>query len=234
MADLPPKLSSSFDNIFLCALWYGKGENSWDPIFDHYASEISKVENIIYNDRSYQICFTTIFVVVDLVCKHDVLKMKKFIGYYGCGLCTMGGFQRFPGSHSCPNNCTFTMRNPAEDEHLVRLFESGVVDERKGRKEKDPEVETLGVKGRSKVFDIVPNLPLTCPLDTMHQCLKSVAYVVVKFFAGQLSSTEIAEIDNATSEVRLPNEFKRSIRSQRSLEHFKANELKTFFFIFHP
>ena len=226
-----PKLRSSFDNIFLCALWYGKGEISWDPIFDHYASEISRVENTKYNDRSYQIRFTTIFLDVDLVCKHDVLKMKKINGYYGCGLCTI---RRFSGSHSYPNNCTFTMRNPAEHEHLVRLFESGVVNERKGRKEKDLEVDTLGVKGRSKIFDIVPNLPLTCPIDTMHQCLKGVAYGVIKFFAAQLSSTEKGEIDNATSEVSLPNEFKLSITSLRSLEHFKANELKTFLLYFSP
>ena len=66
----------------------------------------------------------------------------------------------------------------------------------------------------------------------MNQCLKVVAYDVIKFFAEQLSSTEIAEIDNATIEVRLPNEFKRSIRSLRSLEHFKANELKTFLLYF--
>ena len=52
LADRPPKLRSSFDNIFLCALWYGKGEISRDPTFDHYASEISKAENIKYNERS--------------------------------------------------------------------------------------------------------------------------------------------------------------------------------------
>ena len=68
----------------------------------------------------------------------------------------------------------------------------------------------------------------------MHQCLKSVAYDVIKFFAEQISSTEKAEIDNATSEVRLPNEIKRLIRSLRSLEHFKANELKTFLLYFSP
>ena len=183
---------------------------------------ISKVENIEYNERSYQIHFTTIFLVVDLVCKHDVLKMKKKDnGYYGCGLCTMRGFRRFPGSHSYPNNRTSTMRNPAEHEHVVRLFESGVVVERKGRKEKDLEVDTLGVKGSLKIFDIVPNLPLTCPIDTMHQCLKGVAHDVIKFFTEQLSSTEIAENDNTTSEVHLPNKFKRSIRSLRSLEQQK-------------
>ena len=123
----------------------------------------------------YELKFTTVFVILDLVCKHDVLQMKKFNGYYGCGLCIMRGVQKFPGSRSYPNNETFTMRDPGMHEYLVRQFESGSVEERKSRKEKDPEVDTLGVKGRSYLFKIIPNLPLICPVDTMHQCLKVVA-----------------------------------------------------------
>ena len=57
---------------------------------------------------------------------------------------------KYPGSHSYPNNETFTMRDPGMHEYLVRQFES--VEERKNRKEKDPEVDTLGVKGRSYLF----------------------------------------------------------------------------------
>ena len=174
LADLPPKLRASFDNIFLCSLWYGKVKVFWDPIFEHYRSELAKPQNICYKGRLYEISFTTNFLVVDLVCRHDVLNMKKFNGYYGCGLCTMRGFQRFPVTHSYPNSKFFSMRNPAEHHILVMQAESGSVEERKSRKEKDPEVDTLGVKGRSKLFDIIPNLPLTCPVDTMHQCLKGV------------------------------------------------------------
>ena len=80
-----------------------------------------------------------------------------------------------PGSRSYPNNKFFTMRGPGMHEYLLRQFKSDSVDERKARKEKDPEVDTLGVKGRSYLFTVVPNLPLTCSVDTMHHCLKTVA-----------------------------------------------------------
>ena len=49
LADLPPKLRASFDNIFLCSLWYGKGSIHWDSIFEHYSSEISKNRKIKVN-----------------------------------------------------------------------------------------------------------------------------------------------------------------------------------------
>ena len=47
------------------------------------------------------------------------------------------------------------MRNRTEHHTLVMQAESGIVEERKSRKEEDPEVNTLGVKGRSELFDIV-------------------------------------------------------------------------------
>ena len=110
----------------------------------------------------------------------------------------------------------------------------GVLKKKKARKEKDPEIDTLGVKGRSYLFKIIPNLPLTCPVDTMHQCLKGVANDIINFFAEQLSNDEVQKIDDATKQVILPTEFKRSVRSLRSREHFKANELKTFLLYFAP
>ena len=68
----------------------------------------------------------------------------------------------------------------------------------------------------------------------MHQCLKGVAFDLINFFAEQRSSDELEIIDDATKQVVLPIEFKRSIRSLRSRKHFKANELKTFLFYFAP
>ena len=88
LADLPPKLRSSFDNIHLCSLWYGKGSLDWDSIFEHYRSEVSKDRKIKVNGVDYELKFQTVFVKLDLVCKHNVLQMKKPNGYFGCGLCT--------------------------------------------------------------------------------------------------------------------------------------------------
>ena len=133
------------------------------------------------NGVDYELKFKTVFVILDLVCKHDVLQIKKFNAYYGCGLCNKQGVQRYAGNRSHPNNQSFTMRDPGMHEYLVRQFESGSVEERKARKEKDPEIDKLGVKGRSYLFKEIPNLPLTCPVDTTHQCLKEVANDIIKF-----------------------------------------------------
>ena len=124
------------------------------------------------------------------------------------------------------------MLDPGMHEYLVRQFESGSVEERKARKEKDPEIDTLGVKGQSYLFKVIPNLPLTCPVDTMHQCLKGVANDIIIFFAEQLSYDEVQKINDATKQVNLPSEFKRLVSSLRSREHFKVNELETFLLYF--
>ena len=120
LADLPPKLRASFDNIFLCSLCYGKGSIHWDPLFEHYSSEISKNRKIKVNGVEYELKLRTVFVILDLVCKRDVLQMKKFNGYYGRCSCTMRGVQKNPSSRSYPNNETFTMRDPGMHEYLVR------------------------------------------------------------------------------------------------------------------
>ena len=49
--------------------------------------------------------------------------------------------QRYLGGRSYPNNQSFTMRDPGMHEYLVRQFESGSVEERKARKEKDLKLE---------------------------------------------------------------------------------------------
>ena len=84
--------------LFLCSLWYDKGSLHLDPIFEHCSSEILKKRKIKVNRLEYELKFTTVFVILDLVCKHGVRQMKKFNGYYGCGLYTMRGVQKYPGS----------------------------------------------------------------------------------------------------------------------------------------
>ena len=201
LAHLIPQLRSSFDNFQLRSLWYGKGSLDGGSIFEHYLSEVSKDKNIKVNGVDCVLKFQTVFVILDLVCKHSFLQMKRFNGYYGCGLCTMRGMQRYPGGRSHPNNQSFTMRDPGMHEYLVRQFGSGSVEERKTRKEKDPEIDTLGVKEQSYLFKVIPNRPLTCPFDTMHQCLKGVWNGIFNFFAEKLSYDEVQKIDDATKQL---------------------------------
>ena len=63
-------------------------------------------------------------------------------------------------------------------------------------------------------------------MDTMHQSLKGVAKDMLEFICSVVGDTTF--IDISTSRLRLPDVFKRSVRSLRLLHLFKANELKFF------
>ena len=168
LADLPPKLRSSFDNIHLCSLWYGKGSLDWDSIFEHYLSEVSKDRKIKVNGVDYELKFQTVFVLIDLV-QARCPPNEKINGYYGCGSCTTRGVPSYPGGRSYSKNQSFTICDPRMHVYLIGQFDSRSVEEGKARKEKDPEIDTLRVKGRSYLLKVIPNLPITCPVDTMHR-----------------------------------------------------------------
>ena len=66
----------------------------------------------------------------------------------------------------------------------------------------------------------------------MHQLLKGVAKDLLEFLF-EVSGYPV-EIENATKALKLPSEFKRSVRSLHELKHFKANELKTYLLYLTP
>ena len=71
----------------------------------------------------------------------------------------------------------------------------------------------------------------------MHQLLKGFAKDLLEFLF-EISGSPV-EVENATSALKLPSEFKRSVRSLREIKNFKANELKTYllylsFIVFRP
>ena len=231
LADLPPILRSKFENIVLCSLWYGKGHLPWDSIFDEYEAQLKNTFTLTKDDAVFNVKFKTVALIADLVCKSSVLKMKRHNGFYGCSLCEMRGKHRFM-SHCYPHNEPIKMRRPQDQYERAILFESGDVDYRKLNKETDPEIGTKGVQGYPNIFKVIPNLPLTAPIDTMHQLLKGVAKEMLDFLFEIVGSpTEIASF---TSAIQLPSEFKRSVRSLSELKLFKANELKLYLLYLAP
>ena len=99
--------------------------------------------------------------------------MKRYNAFHGCKLCEMRG-HRFQ-AHCYPTCENVVMRKPEEHYRRVVYFESADVDFRKTNKEADPEVNSKGVLCYPKLFRIIPNLPLTAPIDNMHQLSKGVA-----------------------------------------------------------
>ena len=129
-------------------------------------------------------------------------------------------------AHCYPTCENIVMRKPEEHYQRAVYFESGDVDFRKTNKEADPEVNSKGVLGYLKLFRIIPNLPLTAPIDNMHQLLKGNAKNLLEFLFNIIGSP--FEIENETQDLKLLSEFKRSVRSLREIKIFKANELKVY------
>ena len=156
--------------------------------------------------------------------------MKKCNGFYGCSLCVVRGKRKF-GAHCYPHTDSIEMRDPRQHQRMADLAESGIV-EKNPTENNDTEIQTKGVLGASKLFEIIENLPLSSPVDTMHQSLKGVAKDMLEFICSVVGDTTF--IDISTSRLRLPGVFKRSVWSLRLLHLFKANELKFFLLYLSP
>ena len=165
-ADLPPRLRYFFANITWCALWYGFEFNDWNFVFNYLKNEISQPAQIVHESLKYELKFKTIMLIADLTCKTKLLKMKQFNGYYGCSLCVMKGTHKtYVQSYSHKEETV--MRDPSKHTHHLS-------------NQNDPELETRGIRGASALFAMIENLPLSSPIDTMHQALKSVACDLLK------------------------------------------------------
>ena len=137
---------------------------------------MSVSEKLTFNEEELTITFEPILLVTDLVAKSKVLKMKQFNGYYGCTLCTQKGIH-LAYTHRYPHDHSFEMRSFDSHMRNIQELENGSIDKLRaelGPKE-DCEVKTHGVKGRSKVFDVISNQPLSSPIDPMHQIFLGVA-----------------------------------------------------------
>ena len=94
-------------------------------------------------------------LIADLICTAEVLRMNQYNGYYGCPLCYMKGLHRF-GSHSYPHQESIEMRSPTEQKQVALRCEQESP-QKKSTRSVDNELETRGVKGYSKLLDIVEN-----------------------------------------------------------------------------
>ena len=124
------------------------------------------------------------------------------------------------------------------DSHLVNLseLEKGSIDELKSKygRNADCEVRTQGVKGRSKILSVIPNQPLSSPIDPMHQLFLGVTKELLGYFYDKMFSSEKKELNEFLNSVLLPTELKNSVRGLDCLSNFKAKELKAFLFYLSP
>ena len=235
IADLPPKQRQLFKNLVLGALFVGAGYPDFDVVFEHVQKELSVDEEIEFKGACVSVTFEPILFVADLIAKSKVLKMKQCNGYYGCTLCTQRG-NHVGGAHRYPHDEVFVMRSFSSHLMNVQELEKGSVEKLKERlgRNADCEVKTHGVKGLSKAFDIISNLPLSSPVDPMHQLFLGVGKDLLLYHYERMRPHHREEINSFLSSLDVPKEFKNMIRPLDALSNFKAKEVKVMLLYLSP
>ena len=227
VADLPPKKRQLFKNIVLGALFVGTGYPDFDVVFEHVRNQLSVTEKVHFNENDIAVSFEPILLIADLIAKSKVLKMKQCNGYYGCTLCTQRGCHIGRG-HRYPHEEEFEMRSFNSHMLNIQELERGSIQELRARlgRDSDWEIKTQGVKGRSKVFNVISNLPLSSPVDPMHQLFLGVAKDILLYHYETMRSEHEEEINSFIGTLDLPKEFRNTIRKLQALHNFKAKEVK--------
>ena len=85
---------------------------------------------------------------------------------------------------------------------------------------------TQGVKGRSKIFSVIANQPLSSPVDTMYQFFLGVSRDLLTYFYDRMKAGSKRKLNKILLGIQTPIEIKRSVRSFDHLPNMKASELK--------
>ena len=120
---------------------------------------------VLLREKQWKVIFEVVLLTADLPAKSSLLNMQQFNAYYGCTLCNV---ECLLGDNNLyyPNQ-RFPMRTPEEHKTYLQFIANSKCSSYKG------------VKGPAKIFDIVPKLPLSAPIDYMHQILLGVARTVL-------------------------------------------------------
>ena len=216
-------------------MFVGSGYPDFNQMFQHMINELSSATFLKVGERKIELDFQPILFVADLIGKAKVLKMKQCNGFYGCTLCTQRGFH-FAGSHRYPHDEKFVMRS--HESHLLNLreLEKGSIREiqlKHGRKA-DAEVRTQGVKGRSILLSLIPNQPLSSPIDPMHQLFLGVAKDLLGYLYDKMRVEHRGQLNTFLGSVALPKELENTVRRLEALSNMKAKELKTILLYLSP
>ena len=118
------------------------------------------------SDETFVVIPKPILIVADTPARSSVLNWISFNGYYGCCYCYNSG-TRIGKTHYYPHQ-PYGMRSIEGYNADLRLKSS------------------RGVKGPSSLSKFVPNLPLSAPIDYMHQVALGVARVVLDLLRKEI------------------------------------------------
>ena len=113
--------------------------------------------------------------------------MHHHLARYGCTLCLVQTQQGEMARYYPIDN--FRMRTPElHKKHLKEIEQNHLRVYR-------------GVKGRSKVFALIHNLPLAAPVDVMHQVYLGIAKVLLQVIAKKTARSDLQLIERAVKTI---------------------------------
>ena len=174
----------AFRNVSLCSLFFGRRKPDFQKEFDQFLNEIAQGYTIQSTTKTYKVELIPILIIADLIAKAKLLNMRQYNGYYGCSMCFMPGIH-VGGAHLHPHSERFQKRTPLEHMKLIQKAEQGKSQHDAKRSKKRYE-GVKGVLGGGKIYDLLPSLPLTAPIDILHQLYLGVADELLSFFITAL------------------------------------------------
>ena len=211
VANLPPKLRSTFKKIVLASLWFRLKKTSWNHVFEVIYSVILLKSNFF-----------------------GLLKVQFFLVYWeGTWKETEYWFSKDNGQFELPR-CPFCLQlacNCLDVEyaspscylrlHIVSYWDKIT------REDELLSIETnfnentwrasklywdsgtskftafKGVKSRGKLFDIIPNLPLAAPIDVVLQVYLGVVKVLLHVIVSKAVKSDIEYINNIVRSLKV-------------------------------
>ena len=158
-------------------------------VFQAVGEQLSTFEVINY-DKVYKVSLMPILLVADTPAKYSVLNWISHIGYYGCCYCFNKG-ERFVRRHYYPLH-----------PYNMRTLESYKLD--LSTLARNPGLKSSrGVKGPSALSNFLPNLPLSAPIDYMHQIALGVGRTVLEHIQKEISNSALMEIENIVRTMKV-------------------------------
>ena len=167
--------------------------------------------------------FEVKILVADLPAKASILNIKQFNAYFGCSHCLIKRKSIGEGNRGLfyPNQRNMMRTKEKHEEYLNLIQNEGLSSFR-------------GVRGPSAVADIVDNLPLSAPIDYMHEVLLGVTRTLLFAVKNKTNQLGLGRIRKAIEGIQLTSDFKKSLRCLDELEYLKANELKVWLLYIGP
>lgn len=239
--ELPPEKRNRRENIILAGLWFGSRKPAANIFVDSFAPELKVMSdgNQKFNiaGRAITVIAKVLTGVCDLPAKSLFLNMTQFNGDYGCHECEHSG-ETFPIKNNRGDSISTVHIYRYKANQLIRTLEQTM---RHAATAFQNELATFGIKDPSSLRKIMADYVTRTAIDPMHAVFEGITKKLLSLWFDPAYSNEnfslrqVEEvINNRISSIKPPKFIHRLPRDVSQFGHWKASELKHWFYFWSP